>query len=140
MAAPELRQAARLIAETADHARAYRLPHLHISRVSDRESVLSVWSFRGDGADGRDTVTMGVTTSVYLPDDVYRRWKASGQPLSQIVRWGTEYWRSCIEGAAPEPLAEAVERFTRDVWALAREGVITGPPEDDPFPPRKPLT
>ena len=79
-----------------------------------------------------------VHTSVKLPQRVYERWKASGQPLAAVVEWGVDTYWSGVEGAPPDPLRAVTERFAQDVWALAREGVITGPPEALPFPEKRP--
>jgi len=80
-------------------------------------------------------VPRSVHTSVKLPWRVYARWKASGQQLAAVVEWGVDaYWAS-VEGAPPDPLRAVADRFAADVWALAREGVITGPPGDLPSRP-----
>lgn len=73
---------------------------------------------------------------MYLRGDLRERWRETGQSLGLLLEWGIGYYWASVEGRPPDPLAEAVERFTADVWALARDGVITGPPEDLPFPER----
>lgn len=81
-------------------------------------------------------VPVTVNTSVRLRDSVHRRWRATGQPMALIVEWGIDAYWVALEGEAPDPLRAASDRFAHEVWRLARDGVITGPPEDLPFPER----
>ncbi len=82
---------------------------------------------------------MAMHTSVNMPGDLHARWKATGQPLSAVIEWGIDAYWAAVEGLPPDPLRRLTERYCADVWALARQGVITGPPEDDPFPEKGPF-
>jgi hypothetical protein len=57
---------------------------------------------------------MGQKTSVYLPDDVAARAKASGVPLGELVRRG-------LDAGEPESLEATLRRVLREELGRAAE-------------------
>ena len=56
---------------------------------------------------------MGQKTSVYLPDDLTAKWKASGTPLTELIRRGLD----ATEHGEPDLDAAALRRILREELA-----------------------
>lgn len=65
-------------------------------------------------------------TSVYLPADLLARWKASGLPLSEIIRRG-------LDAIAPEvhEIEEPLRRVIREELAVMSANAPERPPATD---------